>query len=115
MVMRSEGFKAEDGVSVLGSSSSDTGADQAHTVRHSQTSQVPYPPRDGLHPDHPGLPTPPEISSSWSSGGGWPRCSQLGGLYFFRVTYCRPIVFLAFFTRFLDRVLGGGRAQPEIR
>lgn len=48
---------------------------------------------------------PPEISSSWSSGGGWPRCSQLGGLYFFRVTYCRPMVFLAFFTRFRDRVL----------
>jgi len=58
MVMRSEGFKAEDGVSVLGSSSSDTGADQAHTARHSQASQVPYPPREDLHPHHPGLPTP---------------------------------------------------------
>lgn len=112
MVMRSEGFRAEEGVSVLGSSSSNTGAGQAHRGRHPQSAQAPCPAHGGLHPDHLGLPAPPpEISSSWSSGGGWPRCSQLGGLYFFRVTYCRPMVFLAFFTRFRDKVLEGVQAQ----
>lgn len=79
----------------------------------------PSPPRGGgggLRPDHLGLPVlPPEISSSWSSGGGWPRCSQLGGLYFFRVTYCRPMVLLAFFTRFRDRVLGAGGHRGQQR
>lgn len=48
----------------------------------------------------------PEISSSLSSAKCWLlRCSQAGGVYFFRVTYWRPIVFLAFFTRFLESVL----------
>lgn len=48
----------------------------------------------------------PEISSSLSSGKCWLlRCSHVGGVYFFRVTYWRPIVFLAFFTRFLESVL----------
>lgn len=59
--------------------------------------------------------SPPEISSSLSSGKCWlPRCSQAGGVYFLRVTYCRPIVLLAFFTRFLDSVLGteGQRCHP---
>lgn len=31
--------------------------------------------------------------------------SQVGGEYFFLVTYWRPIVFLALFTRFLESVL----------
>lgn len=58
----------------------------------------------------------PEISSSLSSGKCWlPRCSQAGGVYFLRVMYCRPIVLLAFFTRFLDSVLGtrGQRCHPR--
>lgn len=48
----------------------------------------------------------PEISSSSSGKCCWlPRCSQGGGVYFLRVTYCRPMVLFAFFTRFLERVL----------
>ena len=47
----------------------------------------------------------PEISSSSSSDGRLLRFSQVGGVYFFRVTYCRPIVRFAVFTRFLERVL----------
>lgn len=52
----------------------------------------------------------PEISSSSISDCRLLRCSQVGGVYFFRVTYCRPMVFLALLTRFLDRVL-----KPEVK
>lgn len=47
----------------------------------------------------------PEISSSSISDCKLLRFSQVGGVYFFRVTYCRPIVRFALFTRFLERVL----------
>lgn len=109
MVMRSEGFRAEDGVSVLGSSSSDTAQTvQLRSISQGHPTQVPASMRSSTTGNTAISLTllSPEISSSWSSGGGWPRCSQPGGLYFFRVTYCRPMVFLAFFTRFRDRVLG---------
>lgn len=43
MVMRSEGFRAKEGVSVLGSSSSDTGAGQAHGGHYPGAARVPYP------------------------------------------------------------------------
>lgn len=72
----------------------------------------PFPPRalpPLQHPHSLSLPagcSQPEISSSLSSGKCWLlRCSQAGGVYFLRVTYCRPMVFLAFFTRFLESVL----------
>lgn len=47
----------------------------------------------------------PEISSSSSSDCKLLLFSQVGGAYFFLVTYCRPIVLLALFTRFLESVL----------
>lgn len=47
----------------------------------------------------------PEISSSSSSDWKLLLFSQVGGEYFFLVTYWRPMVLLALFTRFLERVL----------
>ena len=47
----------------------------------------------------------PEISSSSSSDWKLLLFSQVGGEYFFLVTYCRPMVLLAVFTRFLESVL----------
>lgn len=47
----------------------------------------------------------PEISSSSSSDWKLLLFSQVGGEYFFFVTYCRLMVRLALLTRFLESVL----------
>lgn len=55
----------------------------------------------------------PEISSSSSSDWKLLLFSQVGGEYFFLVTYCRPMVLLALFTRFLESVLTKGGRETE--
>lgn len=55
------------------------------------------------------------MSSSSSSDCKLLLFSQVGGEYFFLVTYCRPMVFFALFTRFLESVLTKTRRGGQKR